>query len=67
MPENESNEILAALMSLKDEKYAEFQRKLIPTVAPETIIGVRTPALRKLAKQLSKAGKRQEFLQKLPH
>lgn len=67
MPENESAEILASLMSLKDEKYAEFQCKLIPNVAPEAIIGVRTPDLRKLAKQLSKTVEGQAFLQELPH
>ena len=54
-------------MSLKDEKYAEFQCKLIPNVAPEAIIGVRTPDLRKLAKQLSKTVEGQAFLQELPH
>ena len=35
------------LFELEDKDYAEFQRKLIPNVAPETIIGVRTPELRK--------------------
>ena len=27
------------LFELEDKDYAEFQRKLIPNVAPETIIG----------------------------
>ena len=42
------------LFELEDKDYAEFQRKLIPNVAPETIIGVRTPELRKLAKEAAK-------------
>ena len=42
------------LFAQKDEAYAVFQRKLIPTISPETVIGVRTPLLRSLAKQLAK-------------
>lgn len=44
--------IQARLWALKDAKYADFQRKLIPNIPPESIIGVRTPALRTLAKEL---------------
>ena len=46
------------LFELEDKDYAEFQRKLIPNVAPETIIGVRTPELRKLAKEVADADER---------
>ena len=45
------------LFKLQDVKYGEFQKKLIPTVDPEKIIGIRTPDLRKLAKQLYKESK----------
>lgn len=38
------------LFYLQDKKYADFQSKLIPTIPRETIIGVRIPELRKLAK-----------------
>ena len=38
------------LLQKRDAKYAEFQRKLIPTVIPESIIGIRTPDLKKYAK-----------------
>lgn len=55
------------LFELQDKKYAEFQAKLIPTVSPETIIGVRTPQLRAYAKQVAKMEKKQEFLQDVPH
>lgn len=51
----------------KDEKYAQFQRKLIPGIAPETIIGVRTPILRKLAKQIAKEDWCKTFLEECPH
>lgn len=36
------------LMELQDLKYADFQRKLMPTVQAEKVIGVRTPQLRRL-------------------
>ena len=41
------------LFALRDEKYRDFHKKLVPTVEEERIIGVRIPALRKYAKELS--------------
>ena len=64
MPENE---IRKKLLSLQDEKYRDFQAKLIPTVSKEKIIGVRTPALRSLAKEIFKSGGYGDFLSALPH
>ena len=55
------------LLSMQDEKYAAFQRRLIPNIDPETIIGVRTPLLRSLAKELSGTAEGETFLQDLPH
>ena len=55
------------LMRLQDEKYRAFQCKLIPTIDPETVIGVRTPALRALAKALAKTEDADAFLRALPH
>lgn len=52
---------------MQDTGYRDFQMKLIPTAGPETMIGVRTPALRKYAKALIKAGQADEFLKNLPH
>ncbi|MBR2779356.1 MAG: DNA alkylation repair protein [Firmicutes bacterium] len=62
-----NEEIRKELFRLQDTKYRDFQGKMIPTVPPDTIIGVRTPALRKYAKQLSKTDAAKEFLQALPH
>lgn len=59
--------ITARLFALQDKAYADFQSKLLPTVARETVIGVRTPDLRKMAKQISKTPAAQEFLHNLPH
>lgn len=55
------------LFELEDHDYAEFQRKLIPNVKPETIIGVRTPALRNLAKEAAKMPGVEAFIKVLPH
>ena len=59
--------ILDRLFSLRDEKYAAFQRPLLPNLAPECIIGVRTPALRLLAKELRGSAEAEAFLAALPH
>lgn len=50
-----------------DEGYRDFQSKLMPTVGPETFAGVRTPALRKIAKQLRKRDDARDFMRALPH
>ena len=55
------------LFELQDEKYRDFQQGLIPSVEQKEFIGIRTPALRKLAKELYKAGELDEFLKDLPH
>ena len=50
-----------------EEDYAAFQRKLLPTIPAEKIHGVRTPALRKYAKELSRRKDAGAFLEILPH
>ena len=61
------DEITAELFRLQDQKYAAFQAKLIPTVAADRIIGIRTPELRTLAKELYKDEDIGTFLTHLPH
>ncbi len=60
-------EIRNTLFSLQDLKYRELQIRTIPSRDPESIIGVRTPELRRYAKQLSKREEVSEFLADLPH
>lgn len=60
-------EIEQQLKSLADEKYRKMQVTIIPTVVPESIIGVRTPELRKMAKELAKRSDVSDFLSDLPH
>ena len=59
--------ITQALFRQQDTGYRDFQAKLIPTVDPARIIGVRTPALRLLAKQLAGSAEAEAFLAELPH
>lgn len=51
----------------QDLKYREMQVRIIPAVASETIIGVRTPVLRTIAKEMLKSGEYGSFLENLPH
>lgn len=61
------DEIVAELFRLQDKKYAEMQVKLLPTVKPDRIIGVRTPELRAFAKKLRFDEDIDAFLTDLPH
>ena len=55
------------LFQLQDKGYRDFHSKLIPTISAETIIGIRMPAMRKLAKEYAKDPESAEFLKQLPH
>ena len=55
------------LYSMQDKQYRDFQSKLIPNINKDSFIGVRTPCLRKLAKELVKNGEYLSFLNELPH
>ena len=60
-------EILQRLFALQDLEYQVFQSKLIPNLAPDAMIGVRTPALRAYAKELVRRADVGDFLAALPH
>ena len=71
--------MLSRLLAMQDVQYRDFQSKLIPNVPPDLFIGIRTPDLRKYARELYKEEKdpaagsiRQDsfleaFLEDLPH
>ena len=61
--------ISQAVRELAEPKLAEVTAKLIPTVDPERILGVRMPALRKLAKKLLREHPQEvtEFMAAVPH
>ncbi len=60
-------DICERLFSMQDIKYKEFQSKLCPTVDSESIIGVRTPKLKALAKEIVNSGEWECFTDRLPH
>ncbi len=59
--------IRAALFSARDEAYRAFQCPLMPTVDPETVIGVRTPLLRRMARELRGSDAAATLISDLPH
>lgn len=62
------DDIKNELFKLQDLKYREFSIKLIPTVNPDAVIGVRTPVLREFAKKITHNEKDVAlFLNQLPH
>lgn len=50
-----------------DLEYKAFHSKLVPNLDPKTIAGVRTPDLRKIAKELAKRPDAKDFYKSLPH
>ena len=62
-----TDEIRSELFKLQDLDYRDLQVKIIPTADKESIIGVRTPALRTMAKALSGREDISLFLNDLPH
>ena len=61
-----TEKIRQKLFSLQDVKYRDFQAKLMPNIDPDHIIGVRTPDLRRLAKEIARDDP-DSFLKDLPH
>lgn len=55
------------LFELQDTKYRDFHSKLIPDIEKERIIGIRTPVLRRFAKEFGKTAEAADFLEEMPH
>ena len=55
------------LFTFEDPKYRDFQSKLVPNIEKETIIGVRTPDMKKIAKEFAKEESTKDFLKDVPH
>lgn len=60
-------QITKELMELRDEGYRQFHSKLMPEIDVDTILGVRTPVLRKYAKDIAMREDVDIFLNTLPH
>lgn len=59
--------IQEALFNAQDLKYMAFQSEMIPTIPVDSIIGVRTPDLKLIARNFSADPKINKFLNRLPH
>ena len=55
------------LLKVKDDKYKEFQAKLVPNIDPDTILGVKTPEMRQIAKDIFNSKEKDAFVKDLPH
>lgn len=60
-------QVVKDLLAMQDLEYRAFHSRLMPTVEEDKIIGVRTPQLRKYAKEFYKKGDWRKFLEELPH
>lgn len=61
------NSIISLVLSFEDREYKAFHSALMPTVDSSKVIGVRTPVLRKIAKEKSNTKEAEAFLNSLPH
>lgn len=62
-----TKQVQQELFAMQDLGYRDFQAKLMPTVDKSRVIGVRTPVLRKYAKQFGRQEEAKIFLEVLPH
>ena len=60
-------DIQKALYAFQDLSFRAFQCRLMPTVPPETVIGVRMPALHTVVQKINHTPQAARFLQELPH
>ena len=60
-------QIVDLLFENQDIKYRDFQAPLFPNLDKETMIGVRTPTLKRLAKELFNSETANSFIETLPH
>lgn len=56
-----------ALFDMQDVAYRDFHSRLIPNISKDRVIGIRTPVLRKFAKEYAKTDDAQAFIRELPH
>ena len=64
------SELVKRLLSEQDLEYRDFHASLLPNIDKKTIIGVRVPTMRKIAKEFADSATPAElakFMDKLPH
>lgn len=55
------------LVACADAAYRDFQSKLVPNIPKETVLGVRTPDMRRIAKEVFHTEEGDAFFATLPH
>ncbi len=60
-------DIIKALFEQQDLKFRDFNASLIPNIPKERVIGVKTPILKRMGKELSNSGEAERFMKCLPH
>lgn len=55
------------LLELKNESNADFQAKLMPGIARETVLGIKIPILRTVEKKYRNTVESEKFIKELPH
>lgn len=60
-------ELEKELFENQDLKYKEFTSKSIPNIDTDSIIGIRIPILRNIAKEINNSELRNAFIKNLPH
>ena len=61
------NQVYEMLLKVKDDNYKEFMSKLVPNISLDSILGVRTPEMREIAKEVFNSSFKDEFLNDIPH
>ena len=61
------NSLTDRLFELGEVDFADFTARTIPNVQRQLFIGVRTPAIRALAKELSGTAQADDFISQLPY
>lgn len=59
--------IAESLFQYQDKEYREFQSRLVPNISKDSMIGVRTPQMRSIAKEFFGTESAASFLKELPH
>lgn len=55
------------LMKYQDLEYRDFQSRIVPNIDKKNIIGVRTPQMREIVKDIYGTDEATKFIKKLPH
>lgn len=55
------------LAACGSEEYRDFVSKLVPNIPKETILGVKSPDMRRIAKEIRGTAEAEAFLTELPH